>query len=81
MNQYDKMDLKCLLTWISVQFYFQTYRGAGEPGRPRRQQLLLERVHLHALVLGDFVQVLVPVRERELGTVSAKRGEILHCAL
>ena len=63
-------------TLHTAQFYFQTYRGAGEPGRPRRYQLLLERVHLHALVLGDLVQVLVPVRERELKTVSVKSGEI-----
>ena len=51
-----------------------TNRCACEPWRSRPDQLLLERVHLHALGLGDLVQVLVPVRERELWTISANKG-------
>ena len=53
--------------------HISTHRSAGEPRRPRRGQLLLERVDLHALVLGDLVQVFVPVRERQLWAVSASK--------
>ena len=49
-----------------------TNRGACESRCPRRHQLLLDGVRLHALVLGDLVKVLVPVRKRELRAVSEK---------
>ena len=75
--QWAKIDFITMFAlFVSVSTVpISTNRGACESRCPRRHQLLLDGVRLHALVLGDLVKVLVPVRKRELRAVSERREE------